>query len=73
MRSVPKRALLGAIRFYRRHISPMFPPCCRFTPTCSAYALEAVEKYGALKGGFLALKRILKCHPFHPGGYDPVP
>ena len=73
MRSIPKRALLGAIRFYRRHISPMFPPCCRFTPTCSAYALEAVEKYGALKGGFLALKRILKCHPFHPGGYDPVP
>ena len=73
MRSIPKRALLGAIRFYRRYISPMFPPCCRFTPTCSAYALEAVEKYGALKGGFLALKRILKCHPFHPGGYDPVP
>ena len=73
MRAFPKRALLGAIRFYRRHISPMFPPCCRFTPTCSAYALEAVEKYGALKGGFLALKRILKCHPFHPGGYDPVP
>ena len=73
MRSFPKRALLGAIRFYRRHISPMFPPCCRFQPTCSAYALEAVKKYGALKGGFLALKRILKCHPFHPGGYDPVP
>ena len=73
MRAFPKRALMGAIRFYRRHISPMFPPCCRFQPTCSAYALEAVEKYGALKGGFLALKRILKCHPFHPGGYDPVP
>ena len=73
MRAFPKRALMGAIRFYRRHISPMFPPCCRFIPTCSAYALEAVEKYGALKGGFLALKRILKCHPFHPGGYDPVP
>lgn len=73
MRTIPKRALLGAIRFYRRNISPMFPPCCRFTPTCSAYALEAVEKYGALKGGYLAIKRILKCHPFHPGGYDPVP
>ena len=73
MRSIPKRALLGAIRFYRRNISPMFPPCCRFRPTCSEYALEAVEKYGALKGGYLALKRILKCHPFHPGGYDPVP
>ena len=73
MRSFPKRALLGAIRFYRRHISPMFPPCCRFIPPCSAYALEAVEKYGALKGGYLALRRILECHPFHPGGYDPVP
>jgi len=73
MRSLPKRALLGAIRFYRRNISPMFPPCCRFRPTCSEYALEAVEKYGALKGGYLAIKRILKCNPFHPGGYDPVP
>ncbi len=73
LRSLPKRALLGAIRFYRRNISPMFPPCCRFRPTCSAYALEAITKYGALKGGFLALKRILKCNPFHPGGYDPVP
>ena len=72
-RDIPKRALLGAIRFYRRFISPMFPSCCRFYPTCSVYAIQAVEKYGALKGGFLALKRILKCHPFHPGGYDPVP
>ena len=73
LRTLPKRTLLGAIRFYRRNISPMFPPCCRFRPTCSAYALEAITKYGALKGGFLALKRILKCNPFHPGGYDPVP
>ncbi len=73
MRSIPKRALMGAIRFYRRNISPMFPPCCRFVPTCSVYALEAVEKYGALKGGYLALRRILRCNPFHPGGYDPVP
>ena len=73
MRGFPKRALLGAIRFYRRHISPMFPPCCRFIPTCSAYALEAVEKYGAMKGGYLALRRVLRCNPFHPGGYDPVP
>ncbi len=73
LRTLPKRALLGAIRFYRRNISPMFPPCCRFHPTCSAYALEAITKYGALKGGFLAFKRILKCNPFHPGGYDPVP
>lgn len=71
--TLPKRIMLGMIRFYRRAISPMFPPCCRFIPTCSAYALEAIEKYGALKGGYLALRRILRCHPFHPGGYDPVP
>ena len=73
IRSIPKRIMLGMIRFYRRFISPMFPPCCRFTPTCSAYALEALEKYGALKGGYLAVRRILRCNPFHPGGYDPVP
>ena len=68
-----KTLLLAAIRFYRRHISPYRAPCCRFTPTCSQYALEAVEKYGALKGGYLAVRRILRCHPFHAGGYDPVP
>ena len=68
-----KILLLAGIRVYRKYVSPMKPPCCRFTPTCSAYALEAVEKYGALKGGWLAIKRILKCHPFHKGGYDPVP
>ena len=73
LRSVPKRVLLWMIRFYRVSISPMHPACCRFTPTCSQYALEAVEKYGALKGGYLALRRILRCHPFHKGGYDPVP
>ncbi len=73
MGALAKRMLLAAIRFYRRNISPMLPPCCRFQPTCSVYAMQAIEKYGALKGGFLALKRILKCHPFHPGGYDPVP
>ena len=76
MRSVrtwPKRAMLWAIRFYRAAISPMHQPCCRFIPTCSQYALEAVEKYGALKGGYLALRRILRCNPFHAGGYDPVP
>ena len=73
IRSIPKRIMLGMIRFYRRFISPMFPPCCRFTPTCSAYALEAIQKYGALKGGYLAVRRILRCNPFHPGGYDPEP
>ncbi|MBR7187499.1 MAG: membrane protein insertion efficiency factor YidD [Clostridia bacterium] len=73
LRSVPKRALLWLIRFYRIHISPMHQPCCRFIPTCSQYALEAVEKYGAIKGGYLALRRILRCHPLHKGGYDPVP
>ena len=67
-----KKLFLALIRFYRRNISPLTPPSCRFTPTCSAYAYEAIEKYGALKGGFLALKRILRCHPFHKGGYDPV-
>ncbi len=71
--SAPKRALLWLIRFYRAAISPHFPSCCRYTPTCSQYALEAVQKYGALKGGYLALRRILRCHPFHAGGYDPVP
>ena len=71
--SLPKRLMLVLIRFYRRQISPALPPSCRFTPTCSQYAAEAIEKYGALKGGYLAVRRILKCHPFHPGGYDPVP
>ena len=60
-----KALLIWMIRFYQREISPARPPCCRFIPTCSAYALEAVEKYGALKGGLLALRRILKCQPFH--------
>ena len=60
-----KAFLLWMIRFYRSAISPLRPPCCRFIPTCSQYALEAVEKYGALKGGWLALRRLLKCHPFH--------
>lgn len=71
-----KAVLLWLIRFYRSSISPGRPPCCRFIPTCSAYALEAVEKYGAVKGGFLALRRILRCNPFHKQDsieYDPVP
>lgn len=71
--SLPKRALLCLIRFYRRNISPLTPPSCRYIPTCSQYALEAIEKYGALKGGWLALRRILRCNPLFKGGYDPVP
>ena len=68
-----KMLLLKLIRIYQRHISPAFPPRCRFRPTCSAYALEAIEKYGALKGGLMAVWRILRCNPFSKGGYDPVP
>ncbi len=70
-----KALLIKGIRFYRKRISPLRPPCCRFIPTCSEYALEAVEKYGAIKGGFLAAKRLSHCHPFYHGGkiYDPVP
>lgn len=64
---------LFLIRLYRKKLSPLFPSRCRFYPSCSAYSYEAIEKYGALKGGFLTVKRILKCHPFNPGGYDPVP
>jgi len=70
---IPKKIMLLPIRFYKREISPMLPPSCRFTPTCSEYAMQAIEKYGAAKGGWLALKRILRCNPFHKGGYDPVP
>ena len=68
-----KRVLLALVWFYRRAISPFRSPCCRYTPTCSQYALEAIEKYGALKGGWMAFRRILRCNPFHKGGYDPVP
>ncbi len=69
-----KSLLIYLIRFYRCAVSPNRMPCCRFTPTCSAYALEAIEKYGAVKGGYLALRRILRCHPFSKkSGYDPVP
>lgn len=71
-----KGILLFFIRFYRKNISPFRPPCCRFIPTCSQYALEAIELHGALRGGFLALRRLLKCHPFHHQEtveYDPVP
>ena len=69
-----KRLFLGLIRFYQRFISPAFPARCRFSPTCSAYAYEAINKYGAFKGGYLALRLFLRCHPFYKGDwYDPVP
>ena len=69
-----KKLLLVLIRFYQRQISPLFPPRCRYCPTCSQYAVEAIEKYGVCKGGWLALRRLLRCHPFAKGDYfDPVP
>lgn len=70
---VARKAFQAPIHVYRKYISPLKPPTCRFYPTCSAYALEAIEVHGALKGSWLAAKRIGKCHPFHPGGIDLVP
>lgn len=68
-----KRILILLIRFYQGAVSPHFPPSCRFTPTCSQYAVEAIVRHGALKGTWLALRRILRCHPWGGSGYDPVP
>lgn len=68
-----KSLALALIRFYKRFISPLLPPSCRFEPTCSVYTYQAIEKYGVIKGGWLGLKRISRCHPLNPGGYDPVP
>ncbi len=68
-----KQVVLAAIRFYRKWISPGLPPSCRFYPSCSEYTYQAVEKYGVLRGGWLGIRRIARCHPFNPGGFDPVP
>lgn len=68
-----KKIILLLIRFYQKYISIFLGKNCRFIPTCSAYTYEAIERFGVLKGGFLGIKRILKCHPWHPGGFDPVP
>ena len=68
-----KRAMLASLRFYKRRISPLLPPACKYTPTCSEYAMQAMERYGAVYGGYLAARRLLRCHPFAKGGYDPVP
>lgn len=68
-----KKILMSIIKLYQKAISPLTPPSCRFHPTCSHYGLEAIETHGALKGSWLAIRRISKCHPFHEGGYDPVP
>lgn len=71
--ALPRRIVVLLIRAYQRFISQLFAPQCRFTPTCSAYALTSVERYGLMKGGWLAARRIARCHPWSPGGHDPVP
>jgi uncharacterized protein len=73
MRRIITLFLMSGVRVYRAVISPLFPPTCRYWPTCSAYALEALERHGPIKGLALSAKRILRCHPYHPGGFDPVP
>lgn len=70
---IMRAAALLLLRFYKRFLSPLLPPMCRFEPTCSVYTMQAVEKYGALRGVWLGIRRLLRCHPFNPGGWDPVP
>lgn len=72
MRHIVQLVVLQLLRAYKWAISPLFPPACRYVPTCSEYAMEAVERYGALRGGWMAIVRLLRCHPFARGGYDPV-
>jgi putative membrane protein insertion efficiency factor len=71
--NITQKVFMGAIRVYQMTLSQVLPPSCRFYPSCSEYTLQAIAKYGVLKGGWLGVKRISRCHPFHPGGYDPVP
>lgn len=73
MLKLPGRAMVILIRIYQKLVSPLFPPACRFTPTCSTYAITSIERYGALRGGWMAIRRISRCHPWNPGGFDPVP
>lgn len=73
LKRLPKFILVKCIRFYQQGISPLFPPTCRYVPSCSQYAIIAIQRYGLVKGGWLATKRVLRCHPWHAGGYDPVP
>jgi putative membrane protein insertion efficiency factor len=73
MEVLVRRILLGLIRLYQKAVSPAFPPSCRFTPSCSDYTYQAIERYGVLHGLALGIRRLLRCHPFNPGGYDPVP
>lgn len=70
---IARRIALFLLRFYKRFLSPLLPPMCRFEPTCSVYTMQAVEKYGVLRGVWLGMKRLGRCHPFNPGGWDPVP
>ena len=70
--TVGSRAAIALLEAYRRVVSPLLPPACRFTPSCSFYAIESIRKYGLVRGVIMAGRRLLKCHPFHPGGYDPV-
>ena len=70
---LPRHLLAGLVRGYQLVISPALPPSCRFTPSCSQYALEAIMRHGAVRGTWLTVRRLVRCHPFHPGGFDPVP
>ena len=73
MTKLLKKIIIALIRFYQLALSPLKQPTCRFSPTCSKYSIEAIERFGVIKGTYLSVRRILKCHPFHEGGYDPVP